>query len=162
MIKMTKKRKRGFFDGFFDDFFGDIGDIFDIPLEGGMGGYSIEIRTTPEGTEVHAQVHGNVDTEKLKKRLENMYPGAKIVIEGEQEESKPLIVREDEHKVERKQEVSRGVEITFRKGEPIIRRVDEEAKTETKEDQKKKQEEKSKGFVEITFKKGKPIIKRIE
>lgn len=161
MTIMPKKRKRSFFDDFFGNFFDDFEEIFDMPLEGGMGGYSVEIRTTPEGTEVHAQVYGNVDTEKLKKRLESMYPGAKIIIKGEQTESKPLIVREEIRKIEDKSEKSKSVEITLRQSKSIIKRIDKESEVVTREDDQKKHE-KQKGFVEITFKKGKPIIKRVE
>lgn len=159
---MPKKRKRSFFDDFFGDFFGDFEEIFDMSLEGGMGGYSIEVRTTPEGTEVHAQAYGNVDTEKLKKRLESMYPGAKIIIKGEQTESEPLIVREDVRKVEGGSEKPKSVKITLKQGEPIIKRIDKEPEVVTREENQKAHEKKRKGFVEITFKKGKPIIKRIE
>ena len=156
---MPKKKKRGFFD----DFFGDFGDIFDFAGEGGFGGYSIEVRSTPEGTEVHAHVYGNVDVEKLKRKLESMYPGAKIVIEGEGVEEKPLIRRIDEEEAKeeerRIEEPREGVSITFKEGKPIIIRHGVE-KIIREEEKKERKAEKL--GVEITFRKGKPIIKRIE
>jgi len=140
-----KKRK------WFDDFFGGFEDFIGGDIEGGFGGYSIEIRSTPEGTEVYARVYGDTDREALKRHLEDMYPGAKIVIEGGEDQR--LIRRVDEHE-ERDVGREEGVSITFESGKPII------VKRE-----KKMTEQKTSGeapSVEIVFKKGKPIIKRVD
>ncbi len=152
---MGRKKKKSRFESFFGDFDDIFG--FDIPMGEGFSGYSIEIRSTPEGTEVHAKVYGDTDVKALKERLERMYPGAKIVIEGE--ETGPMIRRVDEAeettaKEEKVEE--RGVSITFRGGKPIIMRQ------EAEERELKKEEAKPTEGIEIIFRKGKPIIKRIE
>ncbi len=158
---MVKKKKRGFFDDIFDEF----ESMFDIPLEGGMSGYSIEIRSTPNGMEVHARVYGDTDPQKLREQLENMYPGAKIVIETEEGESGAYIRREEEPEVFSRQEEPQkmnkpSISIAFSGGKPIIIRHDSVEASSTKKEGTKK--DTKKGTVRITFKKGRPIIKRIE
>lgn len=157
---MKKKKRRGFFDDLFDQF----DRLFEAPFEGSMSGYSIEIRSTPEGTEVHARTYGDTNAEELRRRLEQMYPGAKIVIEGE-EESREIIRKEESEKIgEIKREEEIGLEgprvsISFKKGEPIIIRHDEHKMDKPKKTEKKKEKKKT---VEIIFRGGEPIIKRID
>ncbi len=148
---MPKRRKRSLFD----EIFGDFEEFFDMPLEGGMGGYSIEIRSTPEGTEVHARVYGNTDPRRLREQLERMYPGAKIVIEGEEKAEVPLIRRESSEHIDEQRERQEGerVSIMFREGRPLIVRDDQP---------KKEGKDESKESVKIVFRGGKPIIKRVD
>ena len=175
---MGKKKRRGFFDDFFERFFGDF-DI-EFPMESEVSGYSIEVRTTPEGTEVRAKVHGNVDVEKFRKQLENMYPGAKIIIEtpegvyGSEEEKESFIRIEKRETIKEVEEEKQpepprgGIRITFRDGKPIIFRDNKSSelmrieKKETISEDKLDESQKEGKAVRITFKNGKPVIKKIE
>ncbi len=86
-----RKRKRSFFDLF--DF--DEERLFSgtEPAEGGSG-YSISVTYDSNGKPVvQVETHGDVDEAKLRRDIEQRYPGAKI----EGLEKKPLIrVVEDE------------------------------------------------------------------
>lgn len=163
---MVKKKKRGFFDDIFDSLFEDFPDFLDSPVMSGAAGYSMEVHTTPEGTEVRVRVYGNVDKEALRKQIERMYPGAKIIIEGEgeEEEKKPLIRRIDEEKESDSENIQREkskVSITFREGKPVIksRSLGGEIKVVKVE---KVDEKESLGKIRIEFKDGKPIIKKLK
>jgi len=72
---MNKKRKT-----FFDEFFEDIFEDFDFENLG--GGYSISITQTGDKTKIHVKADKNVDVKKLRRELEQRYPGAEIYIEG--------------------------------------------------------------------------------
>ncbi|MEM2954039.1 MAG: hypothetical protein QXU21_07205 [Candidatus Bathyarchaeia archaeon] len=98
-----KKRRRGIIDELFGgSIFDEMDEIFKkFPEEEFVGGYSISVTQTPEGTKVKAKVGKDVDVNALKRRLQQQYPGAQIEIEGGRQE--PLIreistkpVREDE------------------------------------------------------------------
>jgi hypothetical protein len=85
-----------------------IEEIFDKLLKedfkfGNMGGYSISIFQEGGRTKIYVKAGKNVDVYKLKKDLEEQYPGAEIYIEGKNIEEKPskkLIEVIDERKIE--------------------------------------------------------------
>ncbi len=176
---MGKKKRRSFFDDFFSRVFKDFEDM-EFPTESGITGYSIEVHSTPEGTEVHARVHGDIDIEKFKRQLEQMYPGARIVIEtpegkyGGEEDSLIKIERresiEEERKEEQHEPPREGVRMTFRSGKPVIVERKEESglvRIEKREPLEDVKEEKSRSkeegeVVRITFKRGKPIVKKLK
>ena len=95
---MNKKRKT-----FFDEFFEDIFEDFDFENLG--GGYSISITQTGDKTKIHVKADKNVDVKKLRRELEQRYPGAEIYIEGgklEIEEIGKEIKSEDVEKSKKK------------------------------------------------------------
>jgi len=96
---MPSKKKRSFID---DLFGGSIFEEFERLFEEGMGesGYSISVTQTPEGTKVYAKVGKDTDVNALRRRLEQQYPGAEIVIEGGQ----PLIREISTRPVEEEEE----------------------------------------------------------
>lgn len=81
-----KKDSNRFFGG---PLFSDVEKMFEkLEGEGAReGGYSIQVRQTPEGTKVHAKIGKNANKTKIRKELERKYPGAEIQIEG----GRPLI-----------------------------------------------------------------------
>ncbi|MFX0097608.1 MAG: hypothetical protein ACFE7E_07595 [Candidatus Hodarchaeota archaeon] len=95
---MSKEKKKkttsDLFDGDFDPF-----EAFEkrSPKDdlGGGGGYSIQVTYDGDRPIVIVETHGNVDKGKLRDRLEEQYPKAKII--GLDEE-KPLIreIKDDE------------------------------------------------------------------
>lgn len=168
---MVKRRRKEPFDDFFRRFLGD----FDLPEGEKFMGYSIEVHSTPEGTKVHAKVHGDVNVEEFKKRLERMYPGAEIVIETPEgayrgEEKSEIIVEGRERIKEEKitettpEQPSEGVRISFKKGKPTI--IEPEKKSseiivEKREVEEEKPREEKEKAVRITFRKGKPVIEEL-
>ncbi|MBS7634140.1 hypothetical protein KEJ34_01380 [Candidatus Bathyarchaeota archaeon] len=91
MSQREKNRRRSLIDEFFGGyFFEDIESFFkDFGEDSSVGGYSISVVQTPEGTRVKAKVSKDTDVNALRKQLEKQYPGAKIEIEGGRQE--PLI-----------------------------------------------------------------------
>ncbi|MFP3191162.1 MAG: hypothetical protein RXR31_07525 [Thermoproteota archaeon] len=76
---MTKERKRkSLFDELFEDFFSD--EFSNLSSFG--GGYSISITQSGGKTVIHVKADRNTDVQKLRKELEEQYPGAEIYIEG--------------------------------------------------------------------------------
>ncbi|HDO20695.1 MAG TPA: hypothetical protein ENG81_04165 [Candidatus Bathyarchaeota archaeon] len=98
---MNSKRKRGLKDLFSFPLFEDFDSLFS-ELEKdfrSFGGYSISVVSTPEGTKVHVKADENVDVAKLRRELEEQYPGAIITIEG----GKPILEEvEEEEDLEEK------------------------------------------------------------
>ena len=91
-----RKRKRRFFDIFG---FGEEDFLFGgEPTEGGSG-YSMSVTYDEKGKPVvQVKTHGDVDTTKLRRDIEQRYPGAKI----EGLEKKPLIRIIDEKEEKKK------------------------------------------------------------
>jgi predicted RNA-binding protein with TRAM domain len=91
MSQRERKRKRSLIDEFFgDSLLGDIESLLrGFSEDSYIGGYSISVIQTPEGTRVKVKVSGDTDVNALRKQLERQYPGAKIEIEGGRRE--PLI-----------------------------------------------------------------------
>ncbi len=91
MSQRERKRKRSLIDEFFGGYFLEDIESFlkDFAEDSSVGGYSISVIQTPEGTRVKAKVSKDTDVNALRKQLEKQYPGAKIEIEGGRQE--PLI-----------------------------------------------------------------------
>jgi len=92
---MPERKKRSFIDELFG---GSIFEDFERLFEEGAGesGYSISVTQTPEGTKVYAKVGKNTDVSALRRRLEQQYPGAEIIIEGGQPLIKEISTRDIE------------------------------------------------------------------
>ena len=89
-----RKRRKRFFDIFG---FGEEDFLFGGEPTGGGSGYSISVTYDEEGKPVvQVKTQGDVDTTKLRRDIEQRYPGAKI----EGLEKKPLIriIDEEEEK----------------------------------------------------------------
>ncbi|MBS7636362.1 hypothetical protein KEJ37_03310 [Candidatus Bathyarchaeota archaeon] len=86
-----KRHRKSIIDELFGgSIFDEIDELFNEFSEGEIiGGYSISVAQTPEGTKVKAKVGKDVDVNALKRRLQQQYPGAQIEIEGGKQE--PLI-----------------------------------------------------------------------
>ena len=93
-----RKRKRRFFDLFG---FGEEDFLFGGEPTGAGSAYSISVTYDDKGKPmVQVKTQGDVDTTKLRKDIEQRYPGAKI----EGLEKKPLIRIIDEEEEEKKSE----------------------------------------------------------
>lgn len=99
-----KRRKKSIIDELFGgSLFDEVNELFqEFPKGEFEGAYSISVSQTPEGTKVKAKVGKNVDVNKLRRELQQQYPGAQIEIEGGRQE--PLIkeistkqIREEEN-----------------------------------------------------------------
>jgi len=78
---MPKERKRkGLFEDLFEDLFSEGFDFENLNKLG--GDYSISISQIGNKTQIHVKADKNVDVQKLRKELEEQYPGAEIFIEG--------------------------------------------------------------------------------
>ncbi|MCS7385756.1 MAG: hypothetical protein NDF55_03310 [archaeon GB-1867-005] len=86
-----KRKRRSLLDEFFSNsIFGDFDELFrrlEREISNLGEGYSISVVSTPEGTRVRVKAGPDVDVAKLRRELEERYPGAIIEIEG----GKPLI-----------------------------------------------------------------------
>jgi len=118
-----EKRKKGFFDIFgFDESLLARPESF---AEGGSG-YSISVTYDEKGKPVvKVQTHGDVDVAKLRKDIEQRYPGAKI--EGLERQQLIRVVDEEqatEEKKPEKKQVARKKKREKEKKEPLIRVVE--------------------------------------
>lgn len=97
-----RKRKRRFFDLFGSD---EENLLFGRePVEGGSG-YSISVTYDESGKPlVQVKTRGDVDVAKLRRDIEQRYPGARI----EGLEKKPLIRIVDEEKEEERKSEKKG------------------------------------------------------
>ncbi len=75
---MKREKKKSIFDDLFEDLFSD----FDNFSKGFVGGYSISVISSGGKTKVHVKADKNTDVAKLRRELEERYPGAEITIEG--------------------------------------------------------------------------------
>ena len=98
-MKKKKKNIWDFFESMFED---DLIDFENIPE--GAAGYSIEVTYEGGKPVIRAKTFGNVDKSTLIENLRRMYPGAKIIIDEEEElgprEIKPIT--EEEEKEEKR------------------------------------------------------------
>jgi hypothetical protein len=91
------KRKKDIFDELFEKMFKE-----DFGFSG-VSGYSISIIQEGGKTKIYVKADQNTDISKLRKDLEEQYPGAEIYIEGEKVKEKPskkLIEVIEERKIE--------------------------------------------------------------
>ena len=97
-----KKKKKNVWDFFESMFEGDLLDLENIPE--GATGYSIEVTYDGDKPVVRAKTFGNIDKSALVESLRKMYPGAKIIVDEEEEigqrEIRPLT--EEEERKEKK------------------------------------------------------------
>ncbi len=73
-----KEKKKKFFEDLFEDIFSDFENL----SRGFTGGYSISVISSGGKTKVYVKADKNTDVTKLRRELEEMYPGAEITIEG--------------------------------------------------------------------------------